>query len=558
MANLLLSAQAAIARVCLIKLPVGSSAPPSKNNKHGATQSNFLLILRKHFAHATLIGIEQLPGERVVDFAFSCTDEVGTPSVKILTVEIMGRHSNLILWDKESNQILCASHIVTEEMSRLREIAPGLMYSRPPEQERANIFQLSKEEFEKLLQSSEKVQQEDEGITPQQWLFHTIAGIGRQLAEEIVLASSIDNMKQLIDNPDAKNKLWSKLDELKTITQFEPTMKSDLSRYSVISWLSDMKNEPDWKSFLTVNDMIEEYYRAVEAQEKFKQLKERLRTELQSESQKLDQRLQQASQFTNSIDLTELKKFGDLILAHIHEIKPGQSELICEDLYEGNQKQITIALNPNLSPSQNAQHFYAQFAKKRTKRSAASVASTEARARIEVLQDRLGQVEKAADIKELNPLREVVLSHKLREGNKASDPQRKKLARKIMTVTSSDGLTIYAGRNREENDEILSTVAQPNDMWFHILGQGGAHVVVRTGSKQTLPATTLNEAAQIAARLSKAAPGSKVRVAYTQFRYVKKIGKDQPGLARYENEKTIEVDTSAPLPESIQQSLRSR
>ena len=121
-------------------------------------------------------------------------------------------------------------------------------------------------------------------------------------------------------------------------------------------------------------------------------------------------------------------------------------------------------------------------------------------------------------------------------------------------MTSSDGWTIYVGRNRKENDLLLSRMAQANDLWLHILGQGGAHVLIKVpASKQEPPPTTIKEAAQAAARLSKAAPGSKVRVVYTQCKHVKKVAQDKPGLVRYENERTVEVDTAQPMPHCMKQ-----
>src|SRR5260221_590701 len=107
--NLLLSAHASFGRLCLVNLP-----PQTKRNN----PPGFCMLLRKHLTGATLVGVEQLPGERIVDIYFSCLDEVGSPSHKVLTAEIMGRHSNLIFWDKASEQILGASHVVTRDMSR--------------------------------------------------------------------------------------------------------------------------------------------------------------------------------------------------------------------------------------------------------------------------------------------------------------------------------------------------------------------------------------------------------------------------------------------------------
>ena len=168
--------------------------------------------------------------------------------------------------------------------------------------------------------------------------------------------------------------------------------------------------------------------------------------------------------------------------------------------------------------------------------------------------DQLKRIEGAKDIFELRHLKENLTGRKAHEIAKPKAKAKKGNDSKILSVNSSDGWTIYVGRNRMENDYLLSRLAQPNDLWFHVLGQGGAHVLIRIpSSKQEPPMTTILEAAQIAARLSKASTGAKVRVVYTQCKHVRKLAKDKPGLVKYEQEKTVEVDTSQPMPKPMKQ-----
>jgi predicted ribosome quality control (RQC) complex YloA/Tae2 family protein len=175
---------------------------------------------------------------------------------------------------------------------------------------------------------------------------------------------------------------------------------------------------------------------------------------------------------------------------------------------------------------------------------------------LELIQKQLSQVESASDSVQLRQLKEQLLGRKPQEGLKqpTQQPQKKKNKSRLLSITSSDGWTIYVGRNRQENDYLLSRLAQPNDLWLHIQGQGGAHVLIRVpASKQEPPLNTIKEAAQVAARLSKAAAGTKQRVVYTQCKYVKKVSKDKPGVVRYENERTVEVDTAQPMPKCMKQ-----
>ncbi|PZM82699.1 MAG: hypothetical protein DKT66_11945 [Candidatus Melainabacteria bacterium] len=616
MVHLLLSAHATYGRICLVKqAPQGA-----KNDRAPQNNSNFALLVRKTLASATLVHIEQLPGERIVDFVFSSTDEVGTASHKVLTAEIMGRHSNLIFWDKTKEKIIAASHIVTKEMSRQREVAPGLTYKRPPGQERPNIFKLTREDFanqwralkENFEHSAAAVSVAQASVTEsssasaggggtstkttigpavaapfttvEQWLIHTFTGLGRNLSEELVLAAEAKSpVAEALKDPASEEKIWSIVKLLgETRLTFKPAMKSDLSRFTVLSLMPELRRAeldttdsaqgaPDtqglWKHFPAVNDLVDDYYAAVEAREQFQQLRERLRNELRSEDEKLNSRISVASQHVkNDEHLNDMKRSGDLVLANLGVIEPGQTELEVDDLYTGGSDKIKIKLNPNLTPSQNAQWFYRQFSKSRSRQKAAKLALDEAAKKQSVVETQMKQLENAQTNEELRALRELIIGRKpaavmqqqqLNKGGQQHHQQEKKKSGKprMLSVTSSDGWTIYVGRNRHENDQLLSKLAQPNDIWLHILGSGGAHVLIRVpASKQEPPLNTLKEAAQIAARLSKGGTsGSKVRVVYTQVKHVKKLGKDKPGQVRYENEKTLEVDTSAPMPKCMKQ-----
>ncbi len=580
MLNLFLSAQSAHGRLCL----VASSSTDSRNaaferytGRAGHNQPAFSVLLRKHLTGATLIGVDQQAGERITDLIFSCVDEVGSVSVKILTAEIMGRHSNLIFWDKNSEKILAASHAVTKDMSRQREVMVGLRYERPPGQDRPNVFKITDEEFDslfaKLVESfktdTKPADRADAAVelpgTVEQWLLTTFTGLGRHLCEEIVAVAELPSqISEALALPQTQDQLRDKLRSLRQASGFQPAMRTDLSRYSILGWLPDKEGNTDWKQLPSVNDMIEEYFRSCEAKEQFTQLRERLRTDLRQESDKIESRITQASQhIENTEDLARLKQCGDLILSNIASIQPGQEEFACDNLFDESGASIKIKLNPNLSTSQNAQTYYRQYAKSRSRQGAATVARKEASARLEFLKEQLGKVEEAQDIHELRGLKDLLFGRKTQDAarppqqqsqGQANQNKKKTAKQKILSLNSSDGWTIYVGRNRMENEQLLNKLAQPQDIWLHILGQSGAHVLIKVPStKQEPPLTTIKEAAQVAARLSKTAIGAKVRVVYTQCKYVRKASKDKTGVVRYENEKTLEVDTGQPMPRLMRQ-----
>lgn len=544
MSNLLLSAHASFGRVCLVNKPPASP---------GNNPPNFCLLLRKHLAGATLVGVEQATGERIVDLIFSCLDELGSPAHKVLTAEIMGRHSNLIFWDKASALVLGASHFVTKEMSRHREVMPGLTYVRPPAQDKPNLFLVDREQFSAL---NSRRDQSEEGAL-EQWLVATFAGIGKHLAEELA-ATVTAYVGNCLPAEELKVKqgdiLWAKINELSGAWKVNAFMRHDLSRYTVAGWWPRLAESNEWKSYPSANDLVEEYFRRRELKERVNQLKDRLYSELKQDSEKLHSRLQAASRYTSAdTEKSECKKFGDLILAHVHEIKPGDVQLNCADLYSEAGAQLSIPLNPSVSPSQNAQSYYRQFAKLRSRAQAAAAAAAEASNRLSFINKAMAKLQAANTLDELERLKETISPPRAaRQQKPSAETQRKKPKQRLLSVTSSDGFVIYVGRNRQENDYLVSHLASPHDIWMHIQGQGGAHVLIKVPStRQEPPARTLYEASQTAARMSKAGVGGKVHVVYTQCRYVRKIAKNKPGVVRYENEKTLEVDTGKPMPETL-------
>ncbi|MBX9572312.1 MAG: NFACT family protein [Candidatus Obscuribacterales bacterium] len=579
--HLMVSAQASFGRICLVMNP---PQPRSQN------PPPFCQLLRKHLGSATLTGLEQLPGERVVDLIFACVDELGNRSTKVLTAEIMGRHSNLILWEQgEAQKILAASHNVTQEMSRQREVALGLRYVRPPKQEKTAIFSVSESDFKQLFQNipaalsaskdgesleAPEAPRKDEPAAGKvregnndnkgfdHWLMFNFGGLGRHLAEEIVEAARLPKVitPDVITDENA-DALWQKVNALQKNSEYKPSMKNDLTRFSVLSWWKDLSAEEsaEWKAFPSVNDLVDAYFRGVQQRTEMQQLKDRIRSELKTEQEKLEGRLNSANKLLETAtDHDRYKQYGDMIFAHVGEINPGQERLECSDLYSDNGKSVSIELNPNLTASQNAQHYYRLFAKSRVRSKTALVSKEDALKKLEDVNSCSRDLERADTMQDLQLLKEKVLDRgkKSEPAHKpppvqSHQPKEKSGHQRLMSTRSSDGFTIIVGRNKQENDLLVTKLTQAHDIWMHAQGLEGAHVVVKLPNRKDPPQTTLKEAAQLAARFSRTGLGGKIKVAYTYGKYVHKVGKDKPGLVRYENEKTLEVDTAAPMPPSL-------
>jgi predicted ribosome quality control (RQC) complex YloA/Tae2 family protein len=581
--ELLLSAHAVYGRLCLTKTDTRRKLAERSQDRSQEHRSGFVVLLRKYLGAATLVGVDQAEAERVVDFVFSCVDEVGGTSLKVLTAEIMGRHGNLIFWNHSDKTIIAASHFVTKEMSRHREVLIGAPYVRPPAQDKPNAFAASREEICQRLEEwaeaqrnnkptvegaqanaeaepEKPVEQRPSELLIESFLIANYAGLGRHLAREIVHAA-FAALGETTDWTNIAESTWQTLSHVKNLKTFRPAIKRDLSGYTILSLADEQKDADLWKPLPAVNDLVDEYYRLLSVLETYNQTRERMLSETRAEVAKAEGRLKTASDLINAgAEIDRAKSYGDLILAHIQEIQSGQAQLACENFYADPAAEITIPLNANLSGVQNAQFYYRQFAKARTRQRSATLALDEANDRLRRAQANFDMVEKATNIDELNALRKesVTVKSPNQPSSNQSANKRPKTRMKLLTLNSSDGWTIYVGRNRHENDYLLSRVAQPLDIWLHILGQSGAHVLVKvSSSKHEPPLTTLKEAAQIAARFSKTAPNSKARVVYTQCRNLRKAGSSKPGVVRYENEKTLEVDTADLLPKNMKQALAS-
>lgn len=571
--GLFISAHATHGRICLISNDTDKASLDAKKNKQGVNferytprQGNtrtvppFCQFLRKHLTGATLIAVESQPGERIADFVFSCLDQVGTPSIKILTAEIMGKHSNLIVWEKSADRnILAASHAVTAEMSRHREVTANAPYIRPPGQDRPNIFTVSQKD---LLEAAQSI----EGMTPdmvQAWLSSNYAGLGRHLSKELAEASKVDSPQDGLSQEPMAQRLWQAVNKLQNLEllQADYFAYEDQSGYSLTGW-SQYDDKKPIRRYKSANDLIEDYYRRLEAEQLYKQTRNHLLSELKQEIDRLQSRIDSASNHLpgqSALDLLKIK--GDLILANMTQIAPGQTMLMAqnyvEDRDEMDAKSIEIALDTDSTPAQNAQSYYRQYARARAKSIAAAKSIKEAQDRKILMMERYESIEAAKDLNALRRLKDEFVGKKQTQLKDPQQSPRKAGGHKVLSVQSSDGWTIYVGRNRNENDYLLSKLGHPNDLWFHVLGQGGAHVLVKIpSSKQEPPQRTITEAADIAARLSKATHGTKVRVIYTQCKHVKKLAREKPGMVRYEQEKTIEIDTAKPMPQVMKNLFR--
>ncbi len=565
--SLLLSAHALYGRICIVK---DIDVKAANLNKRKNERSQLTTLLRRDLLGATLVGIEQPVGERVVDLVFSCQNQVGVPSFNTVTAEIMGRHSNIIFWRRNDKAIITSSHVVTGRMSRYREVSPGLSYVRPPIQDKLNIYKLTKLDFDHHWQKAPRQWQENRTamlLTLESWLLNTYSGFGKNLISEICEAalslSSVESAKY--EPAHLSDHIWQMINKLQTTSVFAPAIRDDFQQYRLINFAAAALNEKTWLTLPTVNELVNLYYSTIQKKAVFRSLQERLLNLLKSDLARLAGLLEtQQHTIAAALRNEHDKVYGDALFANLDlaksQLAAGADTVCLQDIFSDpsgvKSNSISVPLDRNLSAAANAQKYYHRYSRAKRQKEAAQQASDDLELKIAKVKENQQMVEHCQAIEELSLLKEELLPEYAAMAKKNLQASKSVNKSNLISATSGDGWTIYMGRNRIENDQLLRHVAQPNDIWLHALGQSGSHVLIKMSSgQQEPPRTTIIEAAQLAAHFSKAksTTRAKVRVVYTHCRFVKKMAGGKPGAVTYENEKVIEVEIDGLPPKLMRQ-----
>ena len=518
---LTLSAHSVHARIHLIEKP-----PP------GQKQSYLADFLTTHLRGGTITEIEQLGWDRILKITVQpVSDEPIQPSSKAIIAEFMGKHSNIILIDASDDRILESLKRIDETMSRHREILPGETYTLPPQQAKTDPLTLDKAAFVELIG----------GQTEVSWrrLFENIDGFSPTLAKEVVARA-------------AETELWDAYQQV--ITYFEPKHASpqlltDGNVPIAVSALP-LQQFPNAVSqtFNTMSDAFCAYYDAITLKENIAS-EHRTLTQALTKQKGLLRRKAKALQ----ADLERAEKAedyriqGELILANLHAITRGQQQVELQNYYSPELEKMVIPLNPEQSPSENAQSYFKKYTKAKRGRSRIQQLISDLDADQETLQLYALELESADTLEALQRLRAAFV-----ENGYLKAPQSRKRKQEVgegpfRRYTSANGFQMYVGKNSQSNDLLLRQIAKPSDMWLHAKQIHGSHVIIRNPeNRPDIPMPTLLQAAQLAAYYSKAHHASNVPVDYTWARYVVKRKGNVAGYVHYTREKTLYVEPAVP------------
>ncbi len=478
------------------------------------TPPNFTMVLRKYVEGNIIDSIEQYDNDRIILFNLTRRDELGDASQQQLIVEIMGRHSNIFLLDKDKKIIDAIKHVPMYQ-NTFRTILPGATYQLPPIQNQVNPFKVG-ENFES-----------DKSLMTAKFLQSQLMGLGRDSAIELASLIEKDSRKpyQVIqdfcadfENP---NPTLVVQDDKQHFLVFPyTTISGEESHYDDLSALLTAYYAKKSK-----HDYVRQVGNAII------QVVEKNLTHQHKRLANLNQDMEKSSK----ADTFQLK--GELLTTFLYQIEKGQTEVTLANYYDNDQP-ITISLDPALTPSQNAQKYYHKYNKLRNAINHIEKQKVVAEAEIQYLESIQTQLN-FAEPNELADIRDVLIDQGYLKKQKQDKKKRSNNAsakpREYKTV---EGNRILVGRNNKQNDQLTMRQANKNHFWFHTKDIPGSHVILETDEPSE---AEIIQAAELAAAFSKYSQSNNVPVDYTQVKHVKKPNGSKPGFVNYFEQKTIFV-----------------
>lgn len=529
--KVLFSARANSARVHLTSIPLENPAQPPM----------LCMLLRKRLLGAKLSGIRQPELERLLHFDFDCIDELGDRVVLTLTMEIMGRYSNIILTGPDG-KIIDALKRVDASMTSQRLVLPGLTYHLPPPQDKLCMLTATPQELTAALKNLPRDMELSKG------LLSVLQGVSpvvcRELAHRVGRGRELTVMTLDEEQLFRLGFFYQKLRETVEQVSGEPYMAVNMQKKPMDLSFVDIRQygtSAVVRRGESFSQLLDSFYQEKDRQERMRVREQDLLRLLSTHSERLSRKMNaQRAELSECAQRDSLRVMGDLLSANMYGLEKGMEWAELPNFYEEGQPTVKIRLDPTLTPSQNAQKYYKEYRKRKTAEEKLTEQIDLAGRELTYLEsvlDALARAETERDLMEIRAeLREQGYLKSVR-----SKKERPPAVSAPMSFKSSDGFTILVGRNNRQNDRLTMKLANNNDIWFHTKNIPGSHTVLVTEGREPTPAA-MEEAAVLAARHSRAQGSSQVPVDYTQVRNVSKPQGARPGMVIYVNYKTLFVD----------------
>ncbi|MFA7637086.1 MAG: NFACT RNA binding domain-containing protein [Monoglobales bacterium] len=496
----------------------------------------FCMLLRKHLMGGRIISVSQPGIERLVEIKVETRNELGDLTEKRLVIELMGRYSNIILVS-EQDKVMDCSRMVDASMNSVRTVLPGALYQTPPPQNKLSPFEAVENDIKNIIFSCPKDRKIDG------YILEKIAGFSPILAREPVyraVANTEIFAQELTEQMLLRisEELWKIVEQIKK-GEFTPCMLLDEAGnpfdFSAVE-IRQFKFMP----VDNISQVLDRFY-----------LDRELRGRMAGQSADImkivtnliERNARKAQALHGDIKSAEKKDkyrlYGDIITANIYKINKGDRQLVTENFYSETAEEITVPLETELTPSENAQRYYQRYNKLKNTEIFAAQQLEKTMEDIEYLKSVQMSIENCETIKELSEIKSELASEGYLKRARGGSKQKERPSNPDRFI-SSDGFEILVGKNNRQNDYLTLKLASGNDIWFHTKTIPGSHTVVVTGGKK-VPDSTLTEAAMLAAYYSKARTSANVPVDYTIIKNVKKPAGAKAGMVIYVDYKTAYV-----------------
>ena len=499
--RLLLSAHPVFGRIQLTQTTFENPAQPS----------TFIMVLRKYLQGALIESIEQVENDRIVEITVSNKNEIGDHIQATLIIEIMGKHSNILLVDKSSHKILEVIKHVGFSQNSYRTLLPGSTYIAPPSTESLNPFTIKDEKLFEILQTQE---------TTAKNLQSLFQGLGRDTANELENILVSDKLYTF------RNFFSQETKPCLTETSFSPVP------------FANQVGEP----FTSLSDLLDTYYKDKAERDRVKQQASELIRRVENELQKNRHKLKkQEKELLATDNAEEFRQKGELLTTFLHQVPNDQDQVILDNYY--TNQPITIALDKALTPNQNAQRYFKRYQKLKEAVKYLTDLIEETKATILYLES-VETVLNQAGLEEIAEIREELIQTGFIRRRQREKIQKRKKPEQYL---ASDGKTIiYVGRNNLQNEELTFKMARKEELWFHAKDIPGSHVVISGNLDPSDEVKT--DAAELAAYFSQGRLSNLVQVDMIEVKKLNKPTGGKPGFVTYTGQKTIRV---TPDPEKI-------
>lgn len=491
--KLLLSAHPVFGRVQLTKTDFQNPQSPN----------TFTMIMRKYLQGALIENIEQIENDRILEMSISNKNEIGDQIKVTMIIEIMGKHSNIILLDKNEGKIIESIKHIGFTQNSYRTILPGSRYLAPPKIQAQNPFTISDETLFEILQT------EDLAANNLQKLFQ---GLGRDTAAELsqrLKTETFKNFKLFFDSPTS------------------PTLTE--KSFTAITFSNSQE------TFGSLSDLLDYFYQDKAERDRIAQQASDLIHRIQNELEKNKKKLKKQEQELQDTDKAEeFRQKGELLTTHLNQVPNNQDSVELDNYYTGQK--VSIPLNKALTPSQNAQRYFKKYQKLKEAVKHLGSLISETKATIQYLES-VDNALNQASLSEISEIREELVQTGFVKRRHREKIQKRK---KPEPYLASDGKTIIlVGKNNLQNDELTFKMSKKGELWFHAKDIPGSHVLIKDNLNPSDEIKT--DAAELAAYFSKARLSNLVQVDMIEAKKLNKPSKAKPGFVTYKGQKTLRV-----------------